>query len=103
MRTHKLTEHIRLATASRARARAPQQFEFYKRFGAATPRNGQFVSDLLDVPWLQTHFRILLSRAAAFWPPRERSRDRPSLLFAHQISPYPRAPVSRPPRFQLEN
>src|SRR5215471_16758196 len=53
--THNASEHIRLAAASRARARAPQQFEFQKRFGAVIPGNGQFVSDLLDVAWLKWH------------------------------------------------
>ena len=55
MRTRNLTEHIRLATASRARTCAPQQFEFQKRFGAVIPGNGQFVSDLLNVRWLKSH------------------------------------------------
>jgi hypothetical protein len=55
VRTHNLTEHIRLAAASRARARASQQVEFQKRFGAVAPGNGQFVSDLLDVAWLKSH------------------------------------------------
>jgi hypothetical protein len=40
MRPHNLTEHIRLAAASRARARTPQQFESQKRFGAIIPSNG---------------------------------------------------------------
>jgi hypothetical protein len=40
MRTHNLTEHIRLAAASRARTRAPQQFKLQKRFGAVIPGNG---------------------------------------------------------------
>src|SRR5947199_6969572 len=66
MRTHNLTEHIRLAAASRARTRAPQQFEFHKRFGAVTPRNGQFVSDLLDVSRLKSHFPQFFQGAAAF-------------------------------------
>jgi hypothetical protein len=57
MRTHYLTEHIRLAAASRARARAPQQFEFQKRFGAVIPGNGQLVSDLLDIAGLKSHLR----------------------------------------------
>jgi hypothetical protein len=55
MRTHNVTEHIRLAAASRARARAPQRFEFEKRFRAVIPRDGQFISDLLNVTGLQTH------------------------------------------------
>src|SRR5438034_6735433 len=55
MRTHNLTEHVRLAAASRARARASQQFEFQKRFSAVIPGNGQFVSDLLEVAWLKSH------------------------------------------------
>ena len=60
LRTHNLPEHIRLAAASRARTRVPQQFKFQKRFGAVIPGNGQFVSDLLDVRWLQAHeIRIL--------------------------------------------
>jgi hypothetical protein len=55
VRTHNLTEHIRLAATSRARARASQQFEFKKRFGAVIPGNGELVSDLLDVRWLKPH------------------------------------------------
>jgi hypothetical protein len=55
MRTHNLTEHIRLTATSCAWARAPQQSEFQKRFRAIVPRNGEFVSDLLDIAWLQTH------------------------------------------------
>ena len=55
MRTHNLTEHIRLAAASRARTRAPQQFKFQKRFGAVIPGNGQFVSDLLDIIRFKSH------------------------------------------------
>ena len=52
MRTHNLTEHIRLAASRRTRTGAPQQLNFQKRFGAVIPSNGQFVSDLLDVAWL---------------------------------------------------
>jgi hypothetical protein len=59
MRTHNLTEHIRLAAARRARARAAQQFKFQKRFGAVIPGNGQFVSDLLDVPRIKSHWVYL--------------------------------------------
>jgi hypothetical protein len=55
VRTNNLAEHIRLAAANRARTRAPQQFEFQKRFGAVIPGNGQFVSNLLDVAWLKSH------------------------------------------------
>ena len=58
MRTRNLTEHIRFAAASCARACAPQQFEFQKRFGAVIPGNGQFVSDLLDVRWLKSHVSL---------------------------------------------
>src|SRR4029077_12476198 len=54
VRTHNLTEHIRLAAASRARTGTPQQFEFQKRFGAVIPGNSQFVSDLLDVARLKS-------------------------------------------------
>src|SRR4029077_18250017 len=102
IRTHNLTEHIRLAAASRARARAAQQFKFQKRFGAVIPGDSQFVTDLLEVRWRKSHFpdsfkeRRLSSR-------RRRSRDGPSLLFARQKSPCPRAPASRPRLFQLEN
>jgi hypothetical protein len=60
-----LTEHIRFAAASRARARAPQQVEFQKRFGAVVPGNGQFVSDLLDVAWLKSHNADLIVFEAA--------------------------------------
>jgi hypothetical protein len=56
MWTHNLTEHIRLPAASRARARAPQQFKFQKRFGAVIPGNGQFVSDLLDIIRFKSHW-----------------------------------------------
>jgi hypothetical protein len=69
IRTHNLTEHIRLAAASRAWAGAPQQFKFHKRFGAVIPGNSQFVTDLLEIRWLKSHSRILL-RAARFQPPR---------------------------------
>src|ERR1700745_1121431 len=55
VRTHNLSEHIRLAATSRARARTPQQFKFEKRLGAVLPGNGQFVSDLLNVRWLKSH------------------------------------------------
>src|SRR5215470_6375516 len=55
MRTHDLTEHIRLAAASRARTCAPQQFEFQKRFSAVIPRNRQFGSDLLNIRRLEAH------------------------------------------------
>ena len=70
IRTHNVTEHIRLATASRAWARAPQPFEFQKRFGAVIPGNGQFVSDLLDVARFKSHFLFFFEGAAAFQPPR---------------------------------
>src|SRR6184192_297768 len=56
MRTHNLTEHIRLAAASRARTCTPQQFKFQKRFGAVIPGNGQFASNLLDVARFKSHF-----------------------------------------------
>src|SRR5262252_4298133 len=55
MRTHDLTEHIRLAAASCAWACAPQQFEFQKRFSAVIPGNRQFVSDLLNISRLEAH------------------------------------------------
>jgi hypothetical protein len=55
MRTHNVTEHIRLASARGAWARAPQHFKLQKRFGAIAPGNGQFVSDLLNVRWLESH------------------------------------------------
>jgi len=63
MRTQNLAEHIRLAAASRARARAPQQLEFQKRFVAVIPSNGEFVSDLLDVRWCQAHEIPILAPA----------------------------------------
>jgi len=56
MRTHNVTEYIRFAAASCARACVPQQFEFQKRFGAVVPGNRQLVSDLLDVGWFESHF-----------------------------------------------
>jgi hypothetical protein len=55
MRTNNLTKNMRLAAASRARARAPQQFKFQKRFSAVIPGNGQFVSDLLDIIRFKSH------------------------------------------------
>src|SRR4029077_12683528 len=55
MRPHNLTEHIRFAAASRARARAPQQFECKKRFYPVVSDNGQIIAELLDVRWLKSH------------------------------------------------
>jgi len=55
VRTQNVTEHIRFAAARRARARAPQQFKFQKRFGTVIPDNGQFVSDLLDIIRFKSH------------------------------------------------
>src|SRR4029077_15733793 len=103
MRSHNLTEHIRLAAASRARAGAPQQFEFQKRFGAVIPGNGQFFSDLLDVAWLKSHFPDSSFKERRLSSRRGRSRDFPSLFFVRQKSLCQRAPASRPLRFQLEN
>jgi hypothetical protein len=71
-RTHNLPEHIRLAAASRARTRAPQQFEFQKRFGAVIPGNSQFVSDLLDVGWLKSHRRHVRAGSVKFQAPNPR-------------------------------
>src|SRR6476469_7174167 len=92
IRTHNLTEHIRLAAASRARAGAPQQFEFQKRFGAVIPGNGQFVSDLLDVAWLKSHFPDSSFKERRLSSRRGRSRDFPSLFFVRQKSLCQRAP-----------
>ena len=55
VRTQNETEHIRLPAASRARARAPQQFKLQKRFSAVIPGNGQFVPDLLDIIRFKSH------------------------------------------------
>src|SRR5262249_51207939 len=60
MWAHDSTEHIRLTAARSAGTCAPQQFEFQKRFSAIIPRNGQFISNLLDVVGLQTHLTIHL-------------------------------------------
>ena len=66
MRTHNLTEHIRLATTSGARTRAPQQCEFQKRFGTVVPSNGKLVANLLNVGWLKSHFPDSLPRNGGF-------------------------------------
>src|SRR5262249_1585786 len=97
IRTHNMTEHIRFAAARCARACAPHQFEFYKRFGAIVPGNGQFVPDLLDVRWFKSHFSNSLS-TSAFLTDEAQSRNRSSLLCARRKSPYPRAPALRLPR-----
>src|SRR5580765_3950614 len=86
VRTRNVTEHIRLAATSRARAGTPQWFEVQKCFCTVVPGDGDLVSDLLDVARLKSHFRFFFQGAAAFQPPR-RSKDRSSLLFAHQKSP----------------
>src|SRR5439155_10568403 len=56
MRTHNVTEHIRLAAACRARASTAQRFQFDERLRSVVPSNRQFVADLLDVRWLKSHF-----------------------------------------------
>src|SRR2546430_3960369 len=61
--TRDAAQHIRFTTTRCARTRATQHFEFQKRFGAVVPRNGELVSDLLDVVRLQTH-----DVSSAFWP-----------------------------------
>ena len=82
VRAHDITKHVRLAPASCARATAPQQFEFQKRFGAVVPGNGEFVSDLLDVAGLKRHCET--------WPKKRRLsnrmgfRDRFSSLAVHR-------------------
>ena len=75
MRTHNVTEHIRLAAASRARARAPQQFNFQKRFDAVIPGNRQFVSDLLDIVRFQTHHRHVRAGSVKFQGPNSRENS----------------------------
>src|SRR5215831_13606884 len=79
MRTDNVTEHIRLAAASRAWARAPQQFEFQKRFGAVVPGNGELVANVLNVGWLKSHF-LNSSKEPRLCSRQKRSRDSPSLL-----------------------
>jgi len=49
VRTRNMTEHIRLAATSRARARTPQHPKFDKGFAAIVPRERQFVADQLHV------------------------------------------------------
>jgi hypothetical protein len=59
VRTHNMTEHIRFAAARCARACAPKQLEFQKRFGAIIPGNGQLVADLLNVRRFKSHLAIV--------------------------------------------
>jgi hypothetical protein len=66
LRAHNLAENIRLAAATRARTRAPEQFMFDERLRAVVPANGQLVSDLLDVHWLKSHFLDSFFGAAVF-------------------------------------
>src|SRR5215831_1395488 len=87
MRTDNVTEHIRLAAASCAWARAPQQFEFQKRFGAVVPDNGNLVANLLNIGWLKSHF-LDSSKERRLSRRRGRSRDCPSSLFVRQKSPF---------------
>jgi len=56
MRTHNVTERIRLAAACRARASTAERFQFDERLRSVVPSNRQFVADLLDVRWLKSHF-----------------------------------------------
>ena len=97
MRTHDLTEHIWLVTASGARARVPQQFEFQKRFRAVILGNRQFVSDLLNIRRLEAHDIESSSKERRLSSHGGRSRDRPSLLAVRRKSPCPRAPGLRLP------
>jgi len=50
-----VAQHIRFATARRARTGATQHFKFEKRFGAIVPSDRKLVSDLLNIGRLQTH------------------------------------------------
>src|SRR6266542_2080725 len=50
-----VAQHIRFATARRARTGATQHFEFQKRFRAIVPGDRKLVSDLLNIGRLQTH------------------------------------------------
>jgi len=55
MRAQHIAQRVRLATTRCARTRAPEHLEFQIRFLSIVPANRQFVSDLLNVCWLQTH------------------------------------------------
>jgi hypothetical protein len=56
VRPQNITENIRFAAASCAWTRASEHFEFQERFFSVVPGNRQFVSDLLDINGLQTHY-----------------------------------------------
>jgi len=61
-----VAQHIRFATARRARTGATQHFEFEKRFGAIVPGDRKLVSDLLNIGRLQTHDVDLAPRSGGF-------------------------------------
>ena len=73
LRPGEVSKHVRLAATRRAWTRAPQRFEFQKRFRAVVPGDRNLISDLLDVGWFQTHPRQLTKCQRA----RQHSQERP--------------------------
>src|SRR5205085_11375030 len=55
LRSQDISEHIRLATASRARTRATEQLKVEIRFAAIAPLNRQLLTDLLNICRCQSH------------------------------------------------
>src|SRR5207244_6561563 len=60
-----IAEHVRLAAACCARTCASQQLKFEKRLRTFIPRDGELVSYLLNVCWLEPHLILLPFRSFA--------------------------------------
>jgi hypothetical protein len=57
-----VAENVRFATAGRTWAGATKDLEVQIRFGVVIPLDRQFVSDLLNVRWLQGHREVSILR-----------------------------------------
>src|SRR5882762_6040560 len=55
LRSQNISEHVRFATASRARTRATEELKVEIRFAAVAPLNRQLVTDLLNIFRRQSH------------------------------------------------
>src|SRR5205823_1207876 len=55
VRSHNLSQHVWLATAGCARTGTAKKLQIKIRFDAVIPNNREFIADLLNVRWLQTH------------------------------------------------
>jgi hypothetical protein len=71
-----VSEHVRFAAAGRAWTRPPKKLEIDIRFSSVIPTDRQFVTDLLDIRWLQTHwdFNITTMRSLGAIPGLEGCR-----------------------------